>query len=69
MRDGVLPRHMGSIAMPKRLCLELISVLLEEERVAVSTKPRKSDWDETFEDGAWATCCHVSCITEKEGLI
>ena len=51
MKEGVLPRQMGSIAMPKGLCLELISVLLEAERVAVNAKQKKRDWDETVEDG------------------
>ena len=69
MKEGFLPRQMGSIAMPKGLCLELISVLLEAERVAVSTKQKKRGWDETFEDGTWTTCRHAPYITAKEGLI
>jgi hypothetical protein len=68
MKERV-PRQMGSIAESKGPCLEPISALIEAERVAASTKQRKRDWDEKFEDGTWATCRHVSCITANEGLI
>ena len=52
MKERV-PRQMGSIAESKGPCLEPISALIEAERVVASTKQRKRDCDETFEDGTW----------------
>ena len=72
MKEGVPPRQMGSIAMSKGPCLEPISALIETKGVAVSAnqrEPSPKNWDETFEDGTWATCRHVSRITANEGLI
>jgi len=72
MKERVLPRQMGSIAMSEGPCLAPISALIETKRMPVSANQRKpfpKDWDETFEDGTWATCRHVSCIAADEGLI
>ena len=68
MKERV-PRQIGSITESKGPCLEPISALIEAGRVAPGTKQRKRDWDETFEDGTWVTCRHVSCITANGGLI
>jgi len=68
MKERVPPRQMGSIAISKGPCLEPISALIEKESPSAPTKG-KGDWDGTFEDGTWATCRHVSCITANERLI
>jgi len=76
MKERVPPRQMGIIAMSKGPCLEPISALIETKRSGRQRQPKETaknlkqgDWGETFEDGTWATCRHVTCITANEGLI
>jgi hypothetical protein len=77
MKERVPPRQMGIIAMSKGPYLEPTSASIETEtKVAGKRQPKETvknrkqeDGGETFEDGTWATCRHVSCIAANEGLI
>jgi hypothetical protein len=70
MKERVPPRHMGSMAISKGPYLEPISVIREKKKSWHQDHKKairiEKDWDETFEDGTWSTCRHVTRIAVIE---